>query len=127
MAVLSEKLREIGRPMAPNILSSIEKNHRRVDVDDLVALASALDISPSALLMPQMTVSPLMDPDDMPALKDSAVETSAGPDVAAGALWNWLTGRTPLTPPTVNGTLDRFALTLWKREQTPRFAWESAR
>jgi hypothetical protein len=47
---LEEKLRELGRPIPLPALSKIEKGQRRVDVDDLVALALALGVSPNLLL-----------------------------------------------------------------------------
>jgi transcriptional regulator with XRE-family HTH domain len=47
---LSEKMTEIGHPMAHNTINEIERGARRVDVDDLVALAVALDVSPTELL-----------------------------------------------------------------------------
>jgi len=47
---VSEQLAKIGRPMSKSILSQIENAKRRVDVDDLVALASVLDTSPETLL-----------------------------------------------------------------------------
>lgn len=46
---LSERLSDI-RPMGHSTLSEIEHGARRVDVDDLVALASALGVSPTELL-----------------------------------------------------------------------------
>lgn len=49
---LSAKLREIGRPMLSTVISKIERGERRIDVDDLMALAVALDVSPLALLLP---------------------------------------------------------------------------
>lgn len=47
---LAERVTGEGRPMSASVLGKIEATTRRVDVDDLVALATALDISPSALL-----------------------------------------------------------------------------
>jgi transcriptional regulator with XRE-family HTH domain len=47
---LSERLEEFGRPIVPSGLSKIELGHRRVDVDDLVALATALRTTPNDLL-----------------------------------------------------------------------------
>jgi transcriptional regulator with XRE-family HTH domain len=47
---LSEKMTAAGRPMAYNTLSEIERGARRVDVDDLVALAVALGAPPIDLL-----------------------------------------------------------------------------
>ena len=39
---LADKLKELGRPILLSALSKIEKGQRRVDVDDLVALALAV-------------------------------------------------------------------------------------
>jgi transcriptional regulator with XRE-family HTH domain len=49
---LSVRLEEVGRPILPSGLHKIERGARRVDVDDLVALALALDVTPTRLLMP---------------------------------------------------------------------------
>ncbi|WP_068379465.1 helix-turn-helix domain-containing protein [Rhodococcus sp. EPR-157] len=51
---LSDRLATNGRPLAHNTLSEIERGARRVDVDDLMAIAVALDVSPMALLMPDV-------------------------------------------------------------------------
>ncbi len=50
---LSKRLGEVGRPILASGLSKIEQGDRRVDVDDLVALALALEVNPNALLMPE--------------------------------------------------------------------------
>ena len=47
---LSVRLAALGRPILPSGLSKIEQGTRRVDVDDLVALADALRTVPSRLL-----------------------------------------------------------------------------
>ncbi len=47
---LSDRLAAIGRPILPSGLSKIELGHRRVDVDDLEALAFALETVPGRLL-----------------------------------------------------------------------------
>ncbi|HEY9316117.1 helix-turn-helix transcriptional regulator [Williamsia sp.] len=52
-AELSRRLTEIGRPIATLGLSRIETGDRRVDVDDLMALAVALDVAPGRLLSPE--------------------------------------------------------------------------
>ncbi|MBF6286919.1 helix-turn-helix domain-containing protein [Nocardia cyriacigeorgica] len=49
---LSRRLEDLGRPIPVLGLSRIEKGERRVDADDLVALALALGVSPITLLMP---------------------------------------------------------------------------
>lgn len=50
---LSAELARIGRPIPVLGLSRIERGKRRVDVDDLVAIAIALRVNPSALLLPR--------------------------------------------------------------------------
>ena len=54
LAQLSEAMTDIaGRPILASGLGKIETGERRVDVDDLVALAMALDVSPVRLLLPR--------------------------------------------------------------------------
>jgi 8-oxo-dGTP pyrophosphatase MutT (NUDIX family) len=55
---LADRLEQLGRPIPTLGLSRIEKGNRRVDVDDLVALAVALDVSPATLLLPSDTGIP---------------------------------------------------------------------
>jgi transcriptional regulator with XRE-family HTH domain len=47
---LAEKLGQAGRPLLPNGVTKVEKGTRRVDVDDLVAFATALGVAPGQLL-----------------------------------------------------------------------------
>ena len=47
---LSKRLTEIGHPILDTGLMKIEKGDRRVDVDDLTALAEALQVETCALL-----------------------------------------------------------------------------
>jgi len=82
---LSDRLREIGRPMLPSVISKIERGERRIDVDDLVALAVALRISPLSLLLP---CSP--HPSD-------GIEMTGSGAVTAHAAWAWADGQRPLT------------------------------
>jgi len=49
---LSALLEEAGRPVPPLGLSRMIKAERRVDVDELVALAEVLDVTPDVLLAP---------------------------------------------------------------------------
>lgn len=51
-ARLSAALKELGQPIQPTGITKLEKGERRVDVDDLVALAVALHVSPAQLLEP---------------------------------------------------------------------------
>ncbi len=52
LADLSSRLTALGQPISLSALSNIELGQRRVDVDDLVALALALGVAPNRLLLP---------------------------------------------------------------------------
>ena len=54
LRALAQRLADVGRPLTHTALDKIERGTRRVDVDDLMALAAALDVSPATLLMPTM-------------------------------------------------------------------------
>jgi len=84
---LSTKLGDVGRPLGHSAVDQIEKGTRRVDVDDLMALAVALGVSPVTLLMPAVdSVGP-----------QEHVEATAVPSpVTAEHLWGWLTAKYPL-------------------------------
>jgi transcriptional regulator with XRE-family HTH domain len=81
---LSARLEEIGRPIPPLGLSRIEKGERRVDADDLVALALVLNVSPAALLMPEESDS-----------RTTCYLTDEVPAKATDA-WKWATGEATL-------------------------------
>ena len=51
-AELSRQLDALGRRIPPLGLRQLEAGQRRVDVDDLLALAQVFDVSPMALMMP---------------------------------------------------------------------------
>jgi transcriptional regulator with XRE-family HTH domain len=78
-ADLSRKLTELGRPISPLAVRRIEEGDRRVDVDDLLALAVALGVPPNSLLLPHE------DPFPEPSA------TAVG-DVEFGELWKWADG-----------------------------------
>jgi transcriptional regulator with XRE-family HTH domain len=48
---LSARLTKLGRPILPSGITKIEQGTRRVDADDLVALAVALKVTPTRLLL----------------------------------------------------------------------------
>lgn len=48
---LAELVTGAGRTMSASVLSKIESGARRVDVDDLVAIAAALEVSPALLVL----------------------------------------------------------------------------
>jgi len=83
---LSEKLSQLGRPIPTLGLSRIENRERRVDADDLMALAVALAVNPSALLLP-------------PTADNTTTEITGGGTVPAWKAWRWADGREPLKEP----------------------------
>lgn len=82
---LSRRLDKLERPIPPLGLRRIEDGTRRVDADDLVAIAVALDVSPVTLLMPSIDS----------VTEDDPVEVTGLPSAAAKASWLWLTAQTP--------------------------------
>lgn len=81
---LSAQLRRLGRPLSAETLGKVERQERRIDADDLVALAVALDTTPNRLLLPGEA--------------DSEQETELTPEVAVPALdaWLWALGESEL-------------------------------
>jgi transcriptional regulator with XRE-family HTH domain len=98
-AALSARLSDIGRDIPPLGLRKIVGETRRVDADDLVALAVALGVSPVTLLMPD---SPALSADPPSATgraeRQRAVSVTALSDlcerldapVDAEYVWEWL-------------------------------------
>lgn len=91
LRALSLTLKEQGRSLSADALNKIENGAslepravRRVDVDDLVALALALGVNPSALLLP-------MEDGD-----GAVVEITGAGSVPASAAWDWADGARPL-------------------------------
>jgi transcriptional regulator with XRE-family HTH domain len=114
LAGLSERMTAVGRPMSTTTLSAIENATRRADVDDLVAIAAALNVSPIALLMPQAN-----EDEFGPVETTARLVGSADPDPEAGQLWDWLKGESPLDASQVLDERDEVAIEMWRREQTP--------
>jgi transcriptional regulator with XRE-family HTH domain len=81
---LSELLEATGRPIFPLGLSRLEKGERRVDADELVALAVVLGVNPNALLFPHDA--------ERADLVDLTPETA----LPAWVVWEWADGRMPL-------------------------------
>ena len=84
---LADRLAELGRPIPTLGLSRIEKGTRRVDADDLVALAIALGVNPAALLLPR-DVAP-----------GDEIKLAENFPAAAVAAWEWSAGHYPLPVP----------------------------
>lgn len=82
---LAERLTNMGRPMRATTITKIENRQRRVDADDLVALALALGVNVSALLLP-------------PTARGTGEVTGIDHPVSAFHLWTWASGEGPLPP-----------------------------
>ena len=80
------RLDDIGRPILPSGLHKIENGERRVDVDDLVAIAIALDVTPTRLLL------------TAGSREHRAHLTSVVKDTER-ALWTWALGEETLPDP----------------------------
>ncbi|WET81101.1 NACHT domain-containing protein [Amycolatopsis sp. QT-25] len=78
---LAEKLRELGRPILLSALSKIEKGQRRLDVDDLVAIALAMDVTPNSILLPDESAS------------DVVVQLTSTVSMTAASAWEWASRR----------------------------------
>jgi hypothetical protein len=90
---LSAKLADL-RPIPPLGIRRIEAGDRRVDVDDLVAIALALGVSPSTLLVPKTET-----------VDDPVAVTGVKGGVRVGRLWGWLTAEHPLTGDTADSVI----------------------
>jgi transcriptional regulator with XRE-family HTH domain len=82
---LSARMSELGRPILASGLLKLEQGGRRIDVDDLVALALALDVSPAQLLLG-------------PVARDDELELTPGVNATGHQAWRWARGEVPFPP-----------------------------
>lgn len=110
---LAARLEELGRPIPTLGLRKIESYERRVDADDLVALAAALGVSPITLLMP---------------VTESANDRVSilNREVSALALFDWLRARRGSIPEFTGSHLEFLSRSLprWALEMLERDALE---
>lgn len=109
---LAERVTVAGRPMKTTAISKIETAERRVDVDDLMALAVALGVNPSRLLLPADVE------------EDVEVELTAKVHTPAWRAWQWMDGYAPFDDDLDDGDLARFddfqrAVRPWPAEWHP--------
>ncbi len=100
---LASRMEALGAGIHASAISKIEKRERRVDVDDLVALAVALDTTPNRLLLPGN------------AAETEIVQLTPEFSVSALDAWKWARGRRPL--PVETAPPDRQILTREDRER----------
>ncbi|GLW00888.1 helix-turn-helix domain-containing protein [Streptomyces lavendulae] len=87
---VSDALGAMGRATLTTVVSKIERGERRIDVDDVVAMALALKVSPLTLLMP-------VEADEQP------VKLTDDCEVSGRTAWAWALGREPATDPPSDG------------------------
>ncbi len=80
---LARRMQDQGRAVHATVISKIEQLDRRVDVDDLIALAIALDVAPNRLLLPD-------------AADDNEIDLTPAVRVPASTAWEWAAGEWPL-------------------------------
>jgi len=83
---LAERTAKLGRPLSVSTISRIEQGDRRVDVDDLMVLAAALNVDPATLLLPSTLAG--------------EIEITPAVQVPARQAWEWVRG---LRPPPLPG------------------------
>lgn len=107
---VSEQLAQLGRSISAVGVRRIESGERRVDVDDLTAIAVALGVSPASLLMPNLET----------VAKDDLVPiTGWHKEISATVVWRWLAAEAPLVYGEDAWFIAR-ALPSWEREERMR-------
>jgi transcriptional regulator with XRE-family HTH domain len=107
---LSAKMRDLGRPIPTLGIHRIEDGQRRVDVDDLVALAVALGVSPPSLLMPNAETS-----------EETVTVTGHREPLSAERAWSWFGGHP------ISGYKSPTALASFMTHAWPRWHWRRMR
>lgn len=81
---LAERMRQIGYPLLASGVAKIENRQRRVTVDDLIALAAALEVNPNRILLP---------------IDGNEIDVRIGDNLNAkvAQLWPWVLGQQVLT------------------------------
>jgi transcriptional regulator with XRE-family HTH domain len=106
---VSKALAGVDRPMSPLAVRRIEEMERRVDVDDLLALAIVLGVTPISLLYPGAKEG-----------AESVTATGLKSTVSAEHLWEWMRAEIPLV---ANGDeMERYAflgaaMPEWRRQE----------
>jgi 8-oxo-dGTP pyrophosphatase MutT (NUDIX family)/transcriptional regulator with XRE-family HTH domain len=127
-ARLASAVSDLGQPLWPTAITKIEAGDRRVDVDDLVALAIALDTTPNRLLLADASGGKtiLRHPGDTtgrPVDSFAAGTVDLTPAVQTPLLdaWEWATGDRPLSSPAAEAetTAADERVTGFRRENRP--------
>lgn len=106
-AQLSATMKRLGRPIPLVGIQRIESGERRVDVDDLMAFAVALNVSPATLLMPANNA----DGTEVQTGKELVPITGWHQPISARPVWDWIGAEKPL----IHGTDFSFYSLAWPR------------
>jgi len=86
---VSERLDKLGWPLTPAAIRRVENCERRITVDDLMAFALALDVSPATLLQPGVDIVGREDP-----VRITGIDPLDGPETTSATdVWEWLTAQ----------------------------------
>lgn len=107
---LSGLLERNGRHIPASGITRMEKAERQVNADELVALAAALRVNPSALLLPLT---------DEPA---ASIEITGVGAVSAVDAWDWLDGMRPIKVDPGDDSTDLLDFDLYARPPRRRRA-----
>lgn len=91
---LSQRMEDVGRPIPTLGLRRLEAGERRVDVDDLMALAVVFGVSPLTILLPA----------DGTRFAASEMTGVTGRQVSHNTQWLWALGEEPLELPDLGQT-----------------------
>lgn len=98
---LSTELANLGRPIRATGLARLEAGNRRVDADDLVALAMAFKVSPITLLLPYTATGD--------------IQLSEKVETYAVAAWEWMRALRPLDLPETQEDADALGVDFMRR------------
>src|SRR5262249_44073078 len=93
---LADEMTSAGLKMDRTTITKIENGARNVSIDEALAFAAVLGVSPAALLAPRDTT--MLD------LTPTRGWSSVTPDVA----WDWFAGRSPVAPAYQYDASERF-------------------
>lgn len=103
---LSKDTEKFGRKLSPVSIRRIEGGGRRIDLDDLIVLALALDISPVTMLLPK----------EFPYDQHDLFRVISGNDYAYATLrvlWGWVTGVRAFNPQQTDKEFQDVSLPKW--------------
>ncbi len=107
LAQLSVRLSEVGQPISLKALSKLETGQRRVDVDDLVALALALDVTPNRLLLTET------------ASNVDGIPLTGAVSASSRVAWRWACGERPISQPSAFDIKREVSFTTVNRPHDP--------